>query len=68
MVGMDRMPEEVRRQALSPVEAARAMGLGERTVRDLCRDGQLRHVRVGARIVIPTKAIDEFLESRSTVA
>ena len=45
------------RLALRPAELARALGLSERTVRQILPE--LPHVRIGTAVVIP---IDQFLE------
>lgn len=46
---------------LSVGEVARLLRCHPTTVYELCRTGQLRHVRVGCRIRIPRSAVEEFL-------
>jgi excisionase family DNA binding protein len=46
-------------------EAAAALGVHPLTLRRAIARGELPHVRVGVRILIPLKALDEFLESRT---
>ena len=48
------------RKAYTVAEAA-ALGVSEWLVREMCRTGQLRCVRLGRRIVIPANALDELL-------
>jgi len=62
------MPEEVLGQdaaplrlALSPEQAAVALGIGRTTVYDLIARGQLRSLRVGRRRIIPVVALEAFL-------
>ncbi|BDG16980.1 helix-turn-helix domain-containing protein [Thermus brockianus] len=53
--------------ALPPVayniaQAARVLGIGERTLRYLIRAGQIRVARVGRRVLVPHSALVEFVE------
>ena len=48
------------RKAYTVAEAA-ALGVSGWLVREMCRTGQLRCVRLGRRIVIPADALDELL-------
>jgi excisionase family DNA binding protein len=61
---------EALRLALTPEEAARAIGVGRSTIYQLLESGQLRSVRIGTatdtyrrgkRYVVPLSAIEEFL-------
>ena len=45
----------------SPDELRAALGIGRGTVYDLLRSGQLRSVRVGRRIIVPSAEVDRFL-------
>ena len=49
------------RMAYSVAEAANALGISPWLVREQCRTGRLRHVRLGQRIVIPRDALAELL-------
>lgn len=49
------------RLAYSVAEAAAALGVSQWLVREQCRTGQLRSVRLGQRIVIPRQALEELL-------
>lgn len=47
--------------ALSVLEFATVLGIGKNSAYSLIRLGQVRVLRVGTRIVIPTSAIRELL-------
>lgn len=51
------------RLALSLAEAARALGVSERHVREILPD--LPHVHLGRRVVIPVDALREWLRERA---
>lgn len=51
----------VNRMALSPQEAAEALGIGLWTVQRLLREGRLPYRRAGKRILIPITALEAFL-------
>jgi hypothetical protein len=53
------------RLALSIPEAAMALGVSERLVRDLLPE--LPHVRLGRRTVIPVGPLEEWLRERAKV-
>jgi excisionase family DNA binding protein len=53
------------RLALSLAEAARALGVSERHVREILPD--LPHVHLGRRVVIPVEALREWLRDRASV-
>lgn len=66
------MPEDVLGQesspirlAVSPEQAAVALGIGRTTVYDLISRGQLRSLRVGRRRIIPVAALETFLAEAS---
>ncbi len=50
--------------AHSAKEAAAMLGLSEWKVRELCYTKQLRSLKVGQRLIIPTAALHEFLNPR----
>jgi len=58
VLGQDTAPL---RLALSPEQAAVALGIGRTTVYDLIARGQLRSLRVGRRRIIPVVALETFL-------
>ena len=49
------------RMGYSVAEAARSLGISPWLVREQCRTGRLRHVRIGQRIIIPRAALVELL-------
>jgi excisionase family DNA binding protein len=50
-------------QFLSLPAAADVIGVDVRRVRDAVERGQLRAVRIGARLMIPRKAIERLVEA-----
>lgn len=46
---------------LTPVEAARILGIGRNSIYALLRSKQLRSIRVGTLIKIPRAALEEYL-------
>lgn len=55
------------RLAYSASEAAQMLGVSLRTVRNLIARGDLRAVRIGRRVVIPVRFLEDLLD-RSTSA
>lgn len=51
------------KRALSVSESAQTLGLCERIIRELVRAGRIRAVKAGDRILIPSTAIDDFLNT-----
>jgi len=49
------------RLALSPEQAAAALGVGRTTVYQLIASGRLRSLRVGRRRIVPMAALEAFL-------
>ena len=49
------------RLAYTVSEAADALRVSSWLVREQCRRGRLRHIRIGQRIVIPRQALEELL-------
>ena len=49
------------RMAFRPSEVARALGLSERTIRSMLARGELRHVRIGRRVLISADTVRELL-------
>jgi excisionase family DNA binding protein len=56
-----RSGQTVHRLALSPQEAAQALGLGVWTVQKLLRQGKLPYKKAGRRVLIPVSALEVFL-------
>ena len=49
------------KMAYSASEAAEAVGISERHIRNLINSGQIRTVRLGRRVLIPREALHELL-------
>ena len=47
--------------ALSVYETAERLGIHPQTVRSMIKRGELRAVRAGRRVLVPVRAIDEYL-------
>lgn len=41
--------------------AARLLGVGRNTLYDAVKRGEIPHIRIGRRILIPTSALEAFL-------
>ena len=57
-------PASHQKMTYKPAEVALLIGLGKQSVYALIRSGQIRNIRVGRKILIPTSAIAEFLAGR----
>lgn len=54
------------RLALRPVEAAKAIGISERTLSRLTKAGDVPHVRIGTSVLLyPIPALKSWLEARA---
>jgi excisionase family DNA binding protein len=53
---------EEKRRALSMRETARTTGLSRATLYRLLKDGRLTTVKVGARRLVPVRALDALLD------
>ena len=53
---------ETEQRAYTVAEAAKALRVSQWLVREACRRGELRCVRLGQRIIIPADAINAFLD------
>ena len=58
-------PLPVPRKTYKPAEFAQAVGTGINRVWQLVREGRIRHIKHGRRIVIPISEVDAFLERES---
>lgn len=52
---------ETGRRAISVEEAAIQLGVGRSLAWSLVKEGKLRSVRAGTRVLVPLAAIDDFL-------
>lgn len=50
------------RLAYAPMEVATALGLGRGKVYQLIREGRIRALSVGRRLVVPREAVIDFLK------
>ena len=56
------------RLAVTYHEAAKSLGVCERAVWQLVKDGELRAVRIGRSVRIPVKELNQFVTDRSQTA
>ena len=45
-----------------PEEAGELLGIGRNGIYDLIRQGKIRSIKIGRKILIPISAIDDFLK------
>jgi excisionase family DNA binding protein len=62
---MQAFKEQQERVAYSVVEVAGFIGVSQRTVWQLVKDGELPHFRIGTRCLIPKTALERFIASRT---
>ena len=65
MTTMERLPEPL---ALRPRDAARALGISERTLWDWARTERLPHVRIGNVVLYPVDCVKQWLADRAAAA
>ena len=53
------------RFAFSVAESAKMLGLGRTKMVQLVAEDQIRHIRVGRRVLIPRSALEEFLDTQA---
>jgi len=58
----------VPRLALRPRDAAVALGIGERTLWQMTKDGDVPHVRIGKLVVYPVYLLQRWLEEKAAAA
>lgn len=56
-------PTPLPRRTFTVREVATSLGVSTRHVERLCQGGDLRHLRLGRKLLIPADALDELLES-----
>jgi len=59
--------DEPARRTYTMREAQRVIGVGESTLRALVRTGALPSIRIGRRVLLPRRAVDDFTASGGTV-
>ncbi len=47
-------------------EAAQMLGISERLLWTLTNAGEVPHIRLGARVLYPVKALNEWIEERTS--
>lgn len=71
MIRVERNPSTnelaVPRLALRPRDAAVALGIGERTLWQMTKDGTVPHVRIGKLVVYPVYLLQRWLEEKAEV-
>lgn len=50
-------------ELLTVTEVSALLRLSQRTIYNHCKDGRIRHIRVGDRILIKRQTVDEILAS-----
>ena len=55
------MSNDVERKTYTVVEVAKILGIGRNTAYEVCRNGEIPTIKIGGRILVPRKAIDELL-------
>lgn len=50
---------------LTVMEAAKVLKIGRTTMYRLLQSGNIQHLKVGRKIIIPSKYLQEFIEQRS---
>jgi excisionase family DNA binding protein len=59
------MEQQTEQLGLTVEQVSRMTSLHPQTVRALIREGRIRHVRVGRRVIVPRTEVDRFLEPQS---
>jgi len=58
--------EKIERLTYSILETAKALGVSSRTVHKLYKSGELGHIRVGQRVLVPADVLRQFIEQRTS--
>lgn len=66
MNAIDSLPSTVRTHLFTAKEAAKILRCGVGYVHGLCREGKLRHIWLGNKILVTDEAIAEFVKAQST--
>lgn len=51
--------------SVRPVQAAAMLGVSERTVRELMRQGEIPHAKLDRAVLIPVQGLKDFIEQRT---
>ena len=57
--------ENIQRLAYNIPEVAKTIGVSSRTVHNIIKRGELAHIRVGVRVLIPADALRQFIAERT---
>ena len=60
--------EEEELKCFSVLETAELLGVSEKTIRTLIKDGEIKSLRVGHRLLIRAKVIKDYLDKAEVVA
>ena len=63
---MNSFPTETMITLLTAREAAQALRCGRNYLYGLCKEGKLRHLWVGNKILVPSDAIADFVNAQAT--
>ena len=62
---MNRFVRKPKRSTVAKPERAKSLGVCERAVWQLVKDGKLRAVRIGRSVRIPVQELNQFVADRS---
>ena len=57
------MKENSSKETITVVETAKRLGIGRNTAYEAVKRAEIPSVRIGRRILVPSKALDKWLES-----
>jgi excisionase family DNA binding protein len=60
------MPDK--KDTYTVAEAAKRLGIGRNTAYEGIRTNEIPHIKIGGRILVPTKALEKMLETGNTPA
>ena len=58
--------ENIERLTYSISEVAKTLGVSSRTVHTIIKRGELGHMRVGTRVLVPADVLRQFIEQRTS--
>ena len=57
------MKENSSKETITVIETAKRLGIGRNTAYEAVKRAEIPSVKVGRRILVPSKALDKWLES-----
>ena len=57
------MKENSSKETITVIETAKRLGIGRNTAYEAVKRAEIPSVRIGRRILVPSKALDKWLES-----